>query len=261
MTNVEKILTEYYEKYNEDQRLIKDKAHSIEFITTTKYIDKYLKKDDKILEVGAGTGRYSIFYASQGYDVTSVELVSKNLNILKKKIKPNMNIKAFQGNCINLEMIEDNSYDVTLVLGPLYHLYNDIDIEKAIKEIIRVTKKKGKIFIAYITDDAVVLSYGLRKGNLKYVRDISNGTWDIPKIAEEVFATYKVDEFNRLVEKFNVKHIETAATDGIAPHLQDFVNNLSDEDFDIYLDYHLKSCTRKDLMGYSSHVLEILEKC
>lgn len=261
MKNIEKILTEYYENYNEDLRLVKDKAHTIEFITTTKYIDKYLNKGDKILEVGAGTGRYSIFYASKGFNVTAVELVNKNLNILKSKIEEKMNINAFQGNCINLEMIEDNTFDITLVLGPMYHLYNDEDINKAMKEVIRVTKKNGKILLAYITDDAVVLSYGLRKGNLKKVRDLSNGTWNIPKLEEEIFATYKIDEFDKLVKKYDVKHIETVAVDGIAPQMQDLINNLSDEEFEIYLDYHLKNCTRKDLMGYSSHILEILEKC
>ena len=46
--------------FDEDARLIKDKKHSVEFIVTKNYIDKYLKIGDKILEIGAGTGRYSL---------------------------------------------------------------------------------------------------------------------------------------------------------------------------------------------------------
>jgi hypothetical protein len=43
--NLDKILSDYYENtYVEDDRLTKDKRHYIEFITTTRYIDKYLKK-------------------------------------------------------------------------------------------------------------------------------------------------------------------------------------------------------------------------
>lgn len=260
MDNVEKILNNYYENYNEEERLTRDKTHSIEFITTTKYIEKYLNEDDKILEIGAGTGRYSIHYAKLGYQVDSVELVKKNLEILKSKIESNMKINAVQGNCTDLKMYKDNTFDVTLVLGPMYHLYKDEEIDKAMKEIIRVTKENGKILIAYITDDAVVLSYGVRKGNLKKVQEMSNGTWDIPKIEEEIFATYKIEEFNNLVKKYNIKKLETIAVDGIAPQIQEYINNLSNEDFQIYLDYHLKNCTRKDLMGYSSHILEIVEK-
>ena len=98
MNEVEKILNEYYNNYDEDSRLIKDKAHQIEFITTTKYIEKYLEKGNKILEIGAGTGRYSIHYAKKGFEVYSVELINKNLEILKSKITDKMDINAIKGN-------------------------------------------------------------------------------------------------------------------------------------------------------------------
>ena len=123
MEKIEKILENYYNNYDEDSRLIRDKAHSIEYITTTKYIEKYLKKGDRIIEVGAGTGRYSINYAPKGYQVDSVELISKNLEILKSKITKDMKINAIKGNCMDLSMYEDNTFDITLVLGPMYHLY------------------------------------------------------------------------------------------------------------------------------------------
>ena len=62
-----------------------------------KYIHKYLKdKNAKILDVGAGTGRYSVQLATEGYDVTAVELVKYNLGILKSK---GSSVKAYQRNC------------------------------------------------------------------------------------------------------------------------------------------------------------------
>lgn len=260
MDEVEKILNKYYNDYDEDSRLVKDKAHQLEFITTTKYIEKYLKEGDKILEVGAGTGRYSIYYAQKGYEINSVELVSKNLEILKSKITNNMKITAMQGNVIDLNMCEENSFDITLILGPLYHLYDELDIDKAIKEAIRVTKKGGKIFIAYITDDAVIYSYGVRKGNMKRLKEICDNNWNVPKIKEEIFATFKVEDFTNLIKKYNIEEMEVIATDGIAPDVAEYINKMDDEEFEIFIDYHLKNCNRKDLIGYSSHVLEIVEK-
>ena len=252
MNEVEKILNEYYNNYDEDSRLIKDKAHQIEFITTTKYIEKYLEKGNRILEIGAGTGRYSIHYAKKGFAVYSVELINKNLEILKSKITKDMKINAIQGNALDLNSLKDNIFDITLVLGPLYHLYDELDIDKAIKEAIRVTKSGGKIFIAYLTDDSVIYSYGVRKGNLKRLKEICDDNWNMPKLKEEIFATFKVDDL--------VKELETVATDGFAPNTADYVNKMTDEEFEIFLDYHLKNCKRKDLMGYSSHILEIVEK-
>ena len=260
MEKVKEILEKFYDNYDEDSRLVRDKTHTIEFITTTKFIDKYLKEGDRILEVGAGTGRYTIHYALKGYKVDSVELVKKNLDILKSKITKDLEVNAIQGNCLDLSIYKDNTFDITLVLGPLYHLYTEADAQKAIDEAIRVTKKNGKIIIAYITDDAVVLSYGVRKGNLKKLPELCDENWKVKKKEEEVFASYRIEEFDRLISNFNIQKLETIAADGIAPQMQEYVNNLDEEEFSLFVDYHLKNCMRKELMGYSSHILEIVEK-
>lgn len=260
MNDVEKILNEYYNNYNEDERLIKDKAHQMEYITTTRYIEKYLKKGNRILEVGAGTGRYSINYAKKGYRIDSIELVKKNLNILKSKITKEMNINAIQGNCLDLSIYEDNTFDITLILGPLYHLYESKDIKQAINESIRVTKKGGKIFIAFIPDDAVVMSYGIRKKQIKNLKKIVDKNWKVPKIPKEIFATYRIDELQNIINKFNIKELELVSTDGIAPNMAIYINELDEEEFELYIDYHLKNCARKELLGFSSHLLQIVEK-
>ncbi len=212
------------------------------------------------MEVGAGTGRYTIHYAKLGFKVDAVELVKKNLDILKSKTTEDLDVNAIQGNCLDLNMYNDNIFDITLILGPLYHLYTEEDAKRAIDEAIRVTKKGGKIIIAYITDDAVVLSYGVRKRNLKRLSTLCGDDWKVEKIAEEVFASYRIDEFDRLISNFNVQKLETIAADGIAPQMQDFVNNFDEEEFNLYIDYHLKNCMRRELLGYSSHILEIIEK-
>lgn len=190
----------------------------------------------------------------------SVELVSKNLEILKSKITRKMNINAIQGNCLDLHMYQDNTFDITLVLGPMYHLYDEIDINKAIKEAIRVTKTRGKIFLAFISSDAVVLSYGVRKGNLKRLKELCDENWNVPKLKEEIFASDRVEDIDNLINKFNVNRLETIATEGIAEQMNEYINNLSEEEFEIFVDYHLKNCKRRELMGYSSHILEIIEK-
>ncbi len=260
MTEVEKILNEYYNSYNEDERLIKDKAHQLEYITTTKYIEKYLKKGDRILEVGAGTGRYSINYAEKGYQIDSVELVKRNLDILKSKITKDMNINAIQGNCIDLSMYNDNTFDITLILGPLYHLYNDNDIKQAISEAVRVTKKGGKIFFAFLPDDAVVISYGIRGKHIKDLKKIVDNNWKVPKIPKEIFATYRIEELQDIINKFDVKELALVTTDGIAPNIAIYVNELDEEEFKLFVEYHLKNCNRRELLGFSSHLLEIVEK-
>lgn len=260
MNNNTKIIIKHYEEYNEDERFTKDKAHSIEYLTTKKYIEKNLKKGDRILEVGAGTGAYSINYAKEGYKVDALELSLKHLNILKSKITDDMNINAIQGNALDLSIYEDNTFDMTLVLGPLYHLFTQEEKEKAIEEAIRVTKKDGYIYIAYITSDSVFISYCLKNHHLLETDNLCDENYKLKDIPEEIFSTFYIEEFNNLMSKYDIEHITDVATDGLSYILKDYVNDLSEEEFKVWLDYHYKNCERKDLQGYSTHMLYIGKK-
>ena len=131
-------LEEYYNKFNEDKRL-NTRRGQIEFITNMKYIHKYLKEGDKILDIGAGTGKYSLSLDKEGYEVTAVELVKRNIQIINKK---NPHLKTILGNALDLSMIKDNTYDIVLLFGPMYHLKKREDQIKALAEAKRVPKKK-----------------------------------------------------------------------------------------------------------------------
>ena len=254
------IILNYYNNYIEDERFTKDKSHSVEYIITKKYIEENLKKGDRILEVGAGTGAYSIYFSQKGYKVDSVELTLKNLNILKSKITNDMDINAIEGNALDLSMYEDNTFDMTLVLGPLYHLFTEDDKKKAIEEAIRVTKKDGYIYIAYITSDSVFISYCLKKHHLLEVDRLCDENYKMKDIPEEVFCAFRIDEFNNLMKNFNVEKLNSVATDGLSTILRESVNDLSEEEFNVFVDYHYKTCEREDLQGYSNHMLYIGKK-
>ena len=253
----------YQDGYAEDERLTKDKMHRIEFITTTNYIDKYLVPGDRILEVGAGTGAYSLYYANKGYQVDALELVQSNIDVLKSKIRDNMNIKAIQGNALDLSMYNDNTFDITLVLGPLYHLFKKDEEEKAIREAIRVTKPKGKIFIAFILFDLTMLTWGFQGKNIvdNYGPDKEVSLDFKPNNKEEyIFNMRYFSEVKDLMNKFNVKKLCYVATDGVGRVMKEDIENMTDEEYKMFVNYHLSICEREDLIGYSGHILSIVEK-
>lgn len=63
-------------------------------------------------------------------------------------------VRLIQGNAMYLSAYADETFDITLSLGPMYHLFDEKSKRKALEEAIRVTKKNGMIFIAYCMNEA-----------------------------------------------------------------------------------------------------------
>lgn len=254
------LLEDYYSHFNEDNRL-KTRHGQVEFLTNIKYIQKYLKNDKNksILDIGAGTGAYSIYLANMGCDVTAVELVKHNIEIFEKK---NSNVKIYQGNALDLSMFEDESFSVTLLFGPMYHLLNEKEKLQALSEAKRVTKKSGIIFVSYYMNEYAIISYGFIKHNiinsLKEQR-VDNSFHMINK-ENDLYSMVRIEDINKYNKKLGLKRIKIIASDGASDYIRTSLNQMDDEEFKIFLEYHFKNCERKELLGASSHVLDILKK-
>lgn len=255
----EENLIKYYNKFNEDKRL--ERRHGIvEFKTTLYYINKYLKlfNSPKIIDIGAGTGKYSIELANQRYDVTAVELVKHNLRYIEK----HDNIKTYQGNALDLSRFGDNTFDLTLLFGPMYHLITKKEQIKALNEAKRITKDNGIIMVVYCMNDYAIIKHGFMDQNIK--ESINNNLVDdnyhITPNPKDLYNYVRLEDIDLLNQETNLKRIEIIAQDGPTDYIRSFINKLDDKEFKIYLDYHLKTCSRKDLLGASAHLLDILKK-
>ena len=103
-----------YDIFNEDVRLNHSKAARVEFLTTVRYIERYLKPGAKILDIGAGAGEYSLYFAKNGYDVSALELADNNIKAFRKKITADTPVDLVQGNALDLSRYADESFDVVL---------------------------------------------------------------------------------------------------------------------------------------------------
>ena len=166
--NANEYINQFYENYDEEGRLLTSYGR-VEFETTMRYIRRYLTEGARILEIGAGTGRYSHALARMGYAVDAVELVQHNIDQFIEGTQPGENITIRQGSACDLSAFPDGSYDVTLLLGPMYHLFTEEEKLKALSEAIRVTKPGGVIFAAYCMADPTVLTYGFIRGEIRNI--------------------------------------------------------------------------------------------
>ena len=261
MENRIEMLKTIYGKFDEDKRLTASRQGQLEYFITMNYVDKYTKFGDKILEIGAGTGRYSIELAKNGYDVTAVELVESNLEVLKKNAEGLENISAFQGDALNLDSFDDNTFDVTLLFGPMYHLYEEKDWHKALDEAIRVTKPDGVILVAFLSVHAIMMSNYL-SDNFKegFTANFDEG-YKVKHFTEQTFTGFDIAEFEEMFEAKPVKYITTVATDSVLEIAERNPNfKMSDEDFSLFLNYQINVCEKREMLGLSSHLLYICRK-
>ena len=257
-------LNEFYSHYDEDGRLSK-KHGSVEFLTTMRYIGEYIKPGDRVLEVGAGTGRYSHALARQGYTVDAVELIGHNIDVFQNNTQPGENISITQGNALDLSAFSDNTYDITLLLGPLYHLYTKEDKRQALREAIRVTRPGGVIFTAYVISDGCLLDEGFLRGNINVAEYVKTGLLDRETFAaksepKDLFELVRKEDVDELMRDFPTTRLHYVASDGCALLLRYAIDAMDDDAFALYLNYHFATCERADLLGVTSHALDVFRK-
>ncbi|WP_148458739.1 class I SAM-dependent methyltransferase [Anaerostipes faecis] len=257
-------LIDFYNNYDEDRRL-EQKHGSVEFLTTMRYIQRYLKHGNRVLEVGAGTGRYSHALARQGYAVDAVELIEHNIEAFQRNTLPHENISIIQGNALDLSAFPDNQYDITLLLGPLYHLYTKEDKRQAIREAIRVTKQGGIIFAAYVISDGCLLDEGFHRNNINVAEYVKNGLLNAETFAaksepKDLFELVRKEDIDDLMSIFPTTRLHYIAADGCSLFMREAIDAMDSETFQLYLKYHFAICERQDLLGVTSHAVDIFKK-
>lgn len=253
------LLEKYYNKFNEDKRLL-SRHGQVEFFVAMEYIKKCIagRKELDIIDIGAGTGRYSVALAEMGHKVTAVELVNKNVSQIKLKSDK---VLAKQGNALNLKF-KDNSFDIALLFGPTYHLFTHEDKLKAINEAKRVLKTDGILLIMYLTNEYAVITYAIKQGNLQKVLSENklDENFNCVTSEEDLYSYVRLEEINKLKDDAGLQRLNIIGVDGATDYIRPYINKLSDEDFEFYKKYQLSICERAELLGASSHIMDILQK-
>lgn len=259
----------YYNKFNEEKRL-NTRHGRVEFIVTMKYVhdvlDKLMKElgyqekyELKILDIGAGTGRYSVPLCEEGYSVTAVELVKHNLGILKKK---NSGVEAYQGNALKLKRFSDESFDLTLLFGPMYHLLTRDEKVRALSEAKRVTKTGGYILVAYIMNEYAFVMYAIQENKLKESLEAGMLSDDFHTLPgeESLYDFVRIEDIDSFNNEVGLIREKIISPDGPVNYIRPFVNKLDEDSFEWVIKYQLATCERQDIIGAGAHTVDILRK-
>lgn len=252
LSNIEK----HYNKHPEDLRL--NRRHGmVEFQTTMHHIHRFLKPGDFILDIGAGTGRYTSALMAEGYRVKAVELVARNIEVFRKR-EPAADV--VKGDARNMPFLPSGIADVTLLLGPLYHLIDEEDKQKALNEAKRVTKPGGLIFVAYLMNEYSILSYCFDEERIGDLLDkgLVDRQFHVRAQKDELYDYVRIEDINRLDEKAGLERVTIFSPDGAADYMRTRLNRMSEETFAQFIEYQKCISERQDLIGAGSHVVDVL---
>ncbi|MFD8572683.1 class I SAM-dependent methyltransferase [Streptomyces sp. NPDC059639] len=140
------VLSFYAETVDESARLTRSADGTLELVRTKEILHRYLPPAPAtVLDVGGGPGIHAAWLAEAGYTVHVVDPVPRHVEQAART-----GATAELGDARKLTADTD-SYDVVLLLGPLYHLLDRADRNQALAEAMRVAKPGGLVAAAAIS--------------------------------------------------------------------------------------------------------------
>jgi SAM-dependent methyltransferase len=226
-------IVEHYERnYDESQRITQGLGE-LEFVRTREIILRHLpQRQLRVLDVGGGTGVHARWLAEAGHEVVVVDIVPRHVEAANELNALGLSVTAQLGDARHLAHT-DGSFDVVLLLGPLYHLTDRTDRVSAFREALRVVSDGGLVFAAAISRFASLFD-GLSRGFIfdpefrtVVERDLRDGQHRNSTNQPSWFTTayfHRPDDFEAEAVDAGVEVVELLGIEGLAawlPQLDD----------------------------------------
>ncbi|MCJ7658452.1 MAG: class I SAM-dependent methyltransferase [Anaerolineales bacterium] len=271
-SNLSNEILSYYERGEEDQRLLTG-FNQLEMVRTEELLERFLPPPPAaVLDVGGGSGHYACWLAKKGYEVHLIDPIPLHVEQAKQTSKQQPDhplANATTGDARHLEH-PDNSTDVVLLFGPLYHLTDRGDRQQVLREAQRVLRSDGIIMAVGISRFASALD-GLDSGFIddpQFVqiidRDLIDGQHRNPTNNPNYFTTayfHHPFELQTEVEAVGFHRGKTLAIEGPGWAAKDFEQRWQDDERRaLLLDLIRKIEKEPSLLGMSGHIMVTAKK-
>ena len=249
-------LKKFYEtKGQEELRLRKNSVQYLEFLTATRYLEKYLPPRCKVLDSCAGTGIYAFYLANLGHAVTAGDVVPYNVDTIIAKNQRQLKLAhIFCGDALNLHQFTEGYFDAVLCMGALYHLHEEQKRRQALLESMRLLAPQGIFVCTYMSRFGLILQNS--QGDLQNVDNLINS---VHNGRHGIFYTATPKEMEKLLLETGFTKLCHLALDGIVA-LMHQTGRISDAGLKMWPQLHFESCEEASLLGYSCHNMLIARR-
>ena len=263
MTNVER----YYDgaAYSEWLRLDRDR---VEFAVTLRALDEYLPPAPaRVLDIGGGPGRYAIELTRRGYEVELADISEAELAMaMAKAVEAGVTLAGVRkADARDLREFADASFDSVLLMGPLYHLLDESDRQRAVEETVRVARPGGVVAATNITRYAAIRWWAKHDPmqvvdrSSVYEDQIATGrTHDAVGFTDVYFM--RPAELTAVFDEAGVEHIVTVACEGVLSMVSEKVIALEGAAWEHWADLNYRLGKDPDTHGLAEHLLYIGRK-
>jgi len=240
-----------------------------EFIITCRFLDRYIRPGDRVLDIGGGPGRYALRLAKQGCEVTLLDLSPVNVRFAKDKAKEqNLNLRAVEGDARTTDEAVQGPFDHVLLMGPLYHLQTEADREKSVNAALRLLKPGGLLCASFINLYSGLI-YAMKrepecvidqsKSSLAYLDALLADK----SLAGDMFTHaffIKPAEILPFMAKFPLNKLHLFAQEGVTAPCETNIMTQPKEVVDAWLDLSQALSEREDLHPMAEHLMYIGRK-
>ncbi|MCL1990512.1 MAG: class I SAM-dependent methyltransferase [Defluviitaleaceae bacterium] len=268
MNTTMKMVKAFYDDHTEEEWTRLDRR-PIEFEIAKRFLARFIKPGDKVLDMGGGPGRYAIWLAKMGCKVTLADLSSKNVGFVKKKSKElGLSIRALQLDARYPDGLKGEKFDHVLLFGPLYHLLEEKDRKRAVQANLALLKPGGTLSCTFISSYTIMLYY-LKNAPNQILEDsefmkksIQQFTSDEPFCGLSFTQVYytKRKEALAFMSGFPLEKQHFLGMEGMLAPFEKMTNEQPEEVVNTWIDIAEQVCEREDLMSWAEHFLYIGKK-
>lgn len=240
-----------------------------EFFLTCRMRSRYLRPGDSVLDIGGGPGRYSLYLAEQGCDVTLLDLSPENVRFAKERAaERGLPLTALAGDAREADELVAGPFDHVLLMGPMYHLLEEADRAKAIGAALALLQRGGVLFVSFVNIFSGIIYC------MKFAPEQIASTAPIDmEHLERIIARKSLagDLFTRaffiepseilpFMARFPLEKLHLFGQEGITSPCERNIMSQPKEIVDSWLDLCEKLWEREDLFSWSAHLMYVGRK-